>query len=63
MIFLWLALILIIVFEVPGMLKRRHYRTLLVFAGLWIFAGTYATLFISRVQLPDIINLLIRILK
>lgn len=63
MIYLWLIMILIAAYQVPVMLKRRHYRTLFVFAGLWAFSGLYATLFISRFPLPDVIGFLISLIK
>jgi len=63
MIYLGIIMILIAVYEVPIMLRRGHYRTLLVFAGLWILSGTYAALFILGAPLPDFIGLIISLLK
>lgn len=61
MILLWLVMILIAIAHVPGILRRQHYRTLMVFVGLWIFSGVYTTLLITRFPLPDIIDFLIRL--
>ena len=63
MVYLWLIMIAIAALQVPVMLKRRHYRTLLVFSGLWLFSGLYASLFISRFPLPDVIGILIDLIK
>ena len=59
MVLFWLIMIVIAVLEVPRMLANRQYRMLIVFAGLWIISGTYASLVIMRVPLLSPIDILL----
>ncbi len=63
MIYLWLIMIFIAILEVPGMLRRKHYRTLLVFALLWLLGATTGTLFLSRLPFPDVFGIIIELIK
>lgn len=49
---LLIVMVLIALYEVPRLLRNRQYRTLVVFAFLWLLATVYGSLVLRDIPVP-----------
>ena len=58
MLLLILALVAILLFEVPGLVRKKMWRELVVFSGLYLVGAVYSVGQVMRLEIPNPADLL-----
>jgi len=50
-LFIWLGMIGLALVQLPLMIRKKQWRELIAYGGIWLLAGVYASLVVSDIRM------------